>query len=558
MVHTWYHIAEAEYFVSTPSLRKHRKLFAGTIFIIAALWAVVLAPMMVGAVIGGIIPMPFIRNMLMSVFPGVMRAAMMFLWVMLLLYPLSNALQEVKIGQWEIMLSHAVRTRDILIGTYLGKIPLYGLLVLAFAPVFITPFMLAFQVTLFGQVLVYIVIALMVLSTVWLSNFITAVVQARLGQSSRGNDIAKALAILIAVIVIIPMYGLMYYLPTLSQLLGMNVFLLMPFAWTADLISWITISSNGIGLSESQIAAFSSVLQINALASALLIGAFGLVCVLAGLASADRIFTISAGVRTEKITTVGRDNLLLRGIRRVSKGAFGELVTVSLKSFGRKAENLSKVFYGIVLATIMPIMVQQVDPGTFDFFSIALMVGMMIGILGVFPFAGTGFLESKDQLWMIQSAPRGASHFMRARLVSGLLIAVPLALVPTTLVAFMFGMTALEFLLLIVSSCLIVWGAVMVSMGITARNPNYEDTKSPGYQVVIMGSMMITVFSVMAPILLDLFSFLAGFSIFDFLENAFGTIGLRLFMILSGPVCVLLVGALMMNLGVRSLSRPEQ
>jgi magnesium-transporting ATPase (P-type) len=262
-------------------------------------------------------------------------------------------------------------------------------------------------------------------------------------------------------------------------------------------------------------------------------------------------------VRTEKITTVGRENLLLRGIRKVSKGPFGELITVSLKSFGRKAENLSKVFYGIVLATILPIMVQQVDPGTFDFSSIALMLGMMIGILGVFPFAGTGFLESKDQLWMIQSAPKGASHFMRARLVSGLLIAVPLALVPTTLVAFMFGMTAFEFLLLLVSSCLIVWGAVMVSMGMTARNPNYEDTKSPGYQTIIMGAMMLTVFSVMAPILLDLFSFLAGFSVFDFLESAFGTTGLRLFMIFSGPVCVLLVGALMMNLGVRSLSRPE-
>jgi hypothetical protein len=455
------------------------------------------------------------------------------------------------------MLSHNVKTRDILIGTYLGKIPLYGLLVLAFAPMLIAPFMLAFEVTLFGQLLVYTVIALMVLSTIWLSNFITAIIQARLGQSPRGNDIAKALGILVAVIVIIPMYGLIYYLPFLSQLLGMNIFLLMPFAWTADLVSWITLGSNGIGLTESQIAGFSSVLQIDALTSAFLIGAFGLAFVAAGLLSADRIFTISAGVRTEKITTVGRENLLLRGIRKVSKGTFGELVTVSLKSFGRKAENLSKVFYGIVLATIMPIMVQQIDPGTFDFSSIALMLGMMIGILGVFPFAGTGFLESKDQLWMIQSAPKGASHFMRARLVSGLLIAVPLALVPTTLVAFMFGMTVLEFLLLLVSSCLIVWGAVMVSMGMTARNPNYEDTKSPGYQVMIMGSMMITIFSVMAPILLDLFSFLAGFSIFDFLESAFGTIGLRLFMILSGPVCVLLVGALMMNLGTRSLSRPE-
>ena len=557
MVHTWYHIAKAEYFVSTSGLRKHRKLFVGAVITLAVLWAVVVAPMIVGVFIGGIFPMSLVRDLLMWVFPGLMRGAMMYLWAMLLLYPLSSALQEVKIGQWEIMLSHKVKTRDILIGTFLGKIPQYGILVLVFAPVLITPFMLAFGVTVLGQILVYAVIASMVLSTVWLSNFITSMVQARLGQSPRGTDIAKALAILVAVIVIIPMYGLMYYLPALSQILGMNAFLLMPFAWTADLISWITIGFNGIGLTQSQIAAFSSVLQIDALTSVLLIGAFGLTFVFVGLMASDRIFTIGAGVRTEKITTVGRENALLRAVRRVNGGQFGELIVVSLKSFGRKAENLSKVFYGIILATIMPIMVQHVNPEDFDFFSVALMVGMMIGILGVFPFAGTGFLESKDQLWMIQSAPRGASRFMRARLVSGLIIAVPLAIVPTVLVAFMSVFTVPEFLTLLVLASLVVWGAVMVSMGITAQRPNYEDTKSAGYQSVIILSMMITVFSVMAPLFLDLFSFLAGFSAFDFIEGAFGSIGLGLFMVFSGPLCLLLVGVLMMKLGTRSLSRPQ-
>ena len=557
MIHTWYHIAKAEYFVLTASMRKHRPIYVGAVFALAILWAIVVAPIVVGLIIGGIIPMSTVRDLLMFIFPGLMRGAMMYLWAMLLLYPLSNALQEVKIGQWEIMLSHKVKTRDILIGTFLGKIPLYGLLVLFFAPVLITPFMWAFDVAPLGQVLVYATIAILVLSTVWLSNFITAIIQARLGDSPRGNDIAKAVGILVAVIVIIPMYGLMYYMPTLSQILGMNAFLLMPFAWTADLISWTTISFNGIGLTESQIASFSSVLQIDALTSALLIGVSGLVFVVLGLATADRIFTISAGMRTEKTTTVGRENILLRSVRRANSGPSGELIAVSLKSFGRKAENLSKVFYGVVLATILPIMMQQVNPGEFDFFSISLAMSMMISILGVFPFAGTGFLESKDQLWMIQSAPKGASHFMRARLISGLIIAVPLALVPTTIVVFMSAMTATEFLILLTSACLVVWGAVMVSMGITARNPNYEDTKSAGYQLLIVSSMMIAIFSVMAPLLLDLFAFLAGFPLFDILEATLGATGLGLFMLFTGPLCLVLIGALMMNLGVRSLSRSE-
>ena len=97
---------------------------------------------------------------------------------------------------------------------------------------------------------------------------------------------------------------------------------------------------------------------------------------------------------------------------------------------------------------------------------------------------------------------------MRTRLVSGLIIVVPLAIIPTTLVVLMSAMTVPEFLIFLVSACLIACGSVMVSMGITARNPNYEDIKSAGYQSVVFLSMMITVFSVMAPMSLDLFGFL--------------------------------------------------
>ncbi|RDE13244.1 MAG: hypothetical protein C4K47_06375, partial [Candidatus Thorarchaeota archaeon] len=108
VIHTWYHIAKAEYFVLTASMRKHRPIYVGAVFALAILWAIVVAPIVVGLIIGGIIPMSTVRDLLMFIFPGLMRGAMMYLWAMLLLYPLSNALQEVKIGQWEIMLSHKV------------------------------------------------------------------------------------------------------------------------------------------------------------------------------------------------------------------------------------------------------------------------------------------------------------------------------------------------------------------------------------------------------------------------------------------------------------------
>jgi hypothetical protein len=497
----------------------------------------------------------------MVMFPGLMRTIMLFLWALLLLFPLSYSLQEIKIGQWEIFLSNNVKTRDILTGTFVGKIPMYGLIVMVFAPLLISPFMLAFQVSLVGQALVYTVIAMMVMSTIWLANFITAIVQARLGDSSRGNDIAKALSVVIALIVIVPMYGLMFLLPQLSDVLGINAFLVMPFTWSADLVSWIAITFNGIGLTGSQIMGFGSILQLDMLTSALLMAAFGLAFVPIAITAADRVFTISAGSRTETVTTVGRENIFIRGVRRVAKGPFGALTVVSLKDFGRKAQNISKIFYGIVLAIILPVLMQQMsfmDGEVFEIEMLLPMITIMIGVVGVFPFAGTGFLESKDQLWIIRSAPKGASRFMRARIATGFMMAIPLSLVPTLAMTFMFNLVPLMALQIFVTAFVVVCGSVMVSMGITAQNPNYEDTKSSAHQTVLISSMMLTQFTLIAPLFATIFLDIGlGFNLFRAMESIFGLSGFIVVEMLLGPALLLLVGGLMLVLGTRSLGKVE-
>jgi len=561
MTRKWYHIAKAEFFVLTAGMKKHRYLMAGIMYALAIVWATYLAPTIIMGFIQLIMPMDAIRTLLMMLFPGLMRTVMLFLWALLLFVPLSQSLQEIKIGQWEIFLSNNVKTRDILTGTFVGKIPMYGLIVIIFAPLLISPFMLAFEVSLLGQALVYAVIAMMVISTIWLSNFITAVIQARLGESSRGNDIAKALSMVVALIVIIPMYGLMLFMPQLSELLGMNAFLVMPFTWPADLVSWVAITFNGIGLTGSQILAFGAILQLDMLTSALLMAAFGLAFVPIAIVAADRVFTISAGVRTETVTTVGRENIFLRGIRSVAKGSFGALTIVSLKDFGRKAQNLSKIFYGVVLAIILPLLIQQMtimEGEVFEATEILPMISIMIGVVGVFPFAGAGFLESKDQLWIIRSAPKGASRFMRARILTGFMMAIPLSLAPTLVMAFMFNLAPLLSLQIFVTSFIVVCGAVMVAMGVTAQNPNYEDTKSSAHQTVLVTSMMLTQFTLIGPLFAAIFLDMGlGFNLFGFMENVFGIDGFMAVEMLLGPAILLLVGGLMLYLGIRSLGKVE-
>ena len=558
MVRTWLAIAKAEFQVLSSSMRRNRKLYVGILYALALVWAVVLTPMIYNAVLTAIFPMHVLRPMLMVIFPGLMRTLGLFLWLVLLLFPLSMALQEIKIGQWEIFLSNNVRTRDIMAGTFLGKIGLYGLIIVFIAPLLISPFMLAFEVSVIGQLLVYGGVAMLAMGTIWLSNFITSLVQARLGDSSRGNDIAKALAMILAIVVIIPMYGLMFFLPTLSEMMGMNAFLILPSTWFSDLISWIAITFNGIGMTGSQILGFSAVLELDMLVTSVLVIGFVLGTVGLALGAADRVFTIEAGFRTEVVTTVGDDNVLYRSIRRISSGPFGSLMVTSFKDFLRKAQNLSKIGYGIVLAVLMPVIMLSMDIEYFQFSELFMMLIITMSLIGSFPFAGAAFLESKDQLWIIQGAPSGGSRFVKSRIASQAMICIPLAAIPSVIIYFLIEMTIIEFVLLLGLGYVAVIGGMLMATGVTARNPNYEDTKSPAYQANVMTSVLLAEFSIMGVMFADIFlTIITGIDFFEVIENIFGPGNLMVGVSVLGLIVQWTIAGVLVWSGMKYLSKPE-
>ena len=558
MARQWLAIAKAEFQVLSASMRSHRIIYVTALTAIAFFWALVIAPIVIGSIISAIIPMGTLRPLLQLIFPGMMRTIVLFLWILLLLFPLSYALQEIKIGQWEIFLSNNVSTRNIMTGTFLGKIPLFGLIVVFLSPILITPLVLAFEVNIFGQFLLYGVITLLALGTIWLSNFVTSVIQARLGDSSRGNDIAKALSMVVAIIVVLPMYGLMFYLPTISELMGMNAFLVLPSTWFADTLSWLAITFNGVGLSATQIAIFDSTLQMNLLTSFLLMGGFVVLTIILALGAADRVFTIDAGTRTQIVTTVRHENFVLRGIRRISPGPFGTLMVSNFKDFMRKAQNLSKIFYGVVLACILPVMLSTIDAEYIQVREMVFMIVAMLSLVGSFPFAGAGFLESKDQLWIIQGAPNGASKFVKSRIVTQAMIGVPLIFIPTTLMYFLFNMTFFEFLALVGLGYMAIFGGMLISTGVTAGNPNYEDTKSPAHQANLMTSVMLAEFSIIGVLFADMFLTIAlNIDLFGFIANIFGSAYIMYGMSLIGVMVQWVIGFALVWIGIKKLSRPD-
>ncbi|MDH4215230.1 MAG: hypothetical protein OEV85_15050, partial [Candidatus Thorarchaeota archaeon] len=346
----WFAIAKAEFLVQTSRLRRWRKVASILILGFGIVWALWIVPTIMSGILASL--GPGVEMLLQGTFPSLMRSVMLFLWILVLIYPISYALQEIRIGQWEIMLSNNVSTRSMMFGFFLGKVPSYGLFVLFIAPIMLTPFAIALNVSLVGQAIMYLTVFFVALSTLFLSTLITTAIQAKLGESSRGNDIAKALAMVVAIAVLVPMYGLMYFADALSSLLGMDIFLLFPFTWGADIISWAIIFFNGLGISAG---AFLAILKLDAFTELLILSVFTGFIVLLAFRAADRIFNFGAGPRTEKIVTIIGENVILRKIRNLLPGPFGVMVVTSIKEFSRKMQNVSRLVYGMVLAVILPV-----------------------------------------------------------------------------------------------------------------------------------------------------------------------------------------------------------
>lgn len=547
MAKNWLVIAKTEFLVATSRFHSRRKAVSLMIIAFALIWALLIAPAIMSSFVN--LFAAEIQLILAVAFPGLMRSVMLLLWVLVLIYPISFALQEIRIGQWEIMLSNNVSTRDMLFGMFLGKLPSYGLLVLFLAPVLISPFAIVYQVSIIGQALMYGVLYITAIATLWFSNVISTAIQAKLGESSRGNDIAKALSMVVAAIIIIPMYGIMYFAGPLAEIMGMDVFLILPSTWGADLITWTAIYFNGIGLSQSTILAFENILHFGPALDFLLIAAFSIALTAIGFSTADRLFTIEAGARTEVVTTVGRDNLFLRGIRSLVSGSFGVLVTTSLKDFGRKAQNLSRLGYGIFLSILLPVIMNfsglgdTVGDPLFVPMMATLMTGMMLGMLGGIAFGGIGFLDSKDQLWILKGAPNGASKFVRARVVSHILFAIPIALISTTSVTVILGLDIIVFLAMLVYVYSVLCGAILIATGVTANNPAYEDVKSSAFMINTGLTIVIIMLSTMFTMIWGILIMISE-----------GNIPLGL---LVNIVPLLLVGSIVVFIGSKRLSMPD-
>ncbi|MFW9918657.1 MAG: hypothetical protein ACFFED_03600 [Candidatus Thorarchaeota archaeon] len=546
MPKAWATIAKAEFRVATSRFRNRRLQVMLSLILIGLVWAFFVAP----AIMQGFLDLfsEQVQLVLQAAYPGLMRSVILILWMMVLIYPITYSLQEVKIGQWEIMLSNNVSTRDMLFGMFMAKIPQYGILVIFMAPLLVSPFIIFYEVSILGQVFTYLIIGIFVIATLLLSTVISTAIQARLGTSARGNDIAKGMGLIIVLVFLVPLYGLIYFAESFAELLGLNVFLILPSTWAADLITWITIYNNGVNLPSAVIAVFEEILGLGIEIDLALVGLFALIVLVLGFITPDRIFSLEAGARTETITTVGKENLFLRILRRVVPGPQGVIIVLMMKDFGRKAQNTSKVVYATLLSIIVPLMISYSGLGSFQdsVYLVVFMtffISMFLGLIGGVTFGGIGFLESKDHLWVIKSVPRGTSKFLMARIIDSFLFAIPMTLIPVLILSVVFLLAPLNAIIMLVHAYLVLCCTIFVSIGITCMNPAYEDTKSSAFHINTIATIVVSMIGILV-------GFLYEFNSEIFLDNVIlGSI--------AAILPILFIGSTFLFIGKTRLSTME-
>ena len=211
------------------------------------------------------------------------------------------------------------------------------------------------------------------------------------------------------------------------------------------------------------------------------------------------------------MVTNHKENVVLRGVRRVARNSFGVLVVTGLKDFGRKAQNLSRLVLFMLLAAIVPVFI-YFRGGELELTSVNVMMSLMLGFLGAQVFGGTGFLESKDQLWTIQAASQGVKRYMKARAAQSTLLIVPIALLPAIVWTVLLELVPTQIFFLVSTSFTSCVGGALVGMGITANNPTYEDTKSGAYRTNNFRAMGLVAVSFMWYFIVDMILSMLGFS----------------------------------------------
>jgi len=395
----------------TSSIRKMRPYFLYLVAGLLAVYVLFIAPSVVNLFMDD-----FSLLIISAAAVPMVQIILFVFFFYMMLVPISDTLREARTEQLEIFLSAPVKPSDVLLGGFLGRIPIYAIAITVITGTF-TAILNPLGLDAVQKIIIIVVFVLTLLSAFWIGTVVAAILRTKLGRTVRGKDAGRALSIFIALPGIAVIYAIIgggltdaLLNPTTSGTVRaiLNV---LPSSWGAEI--FVAFASNPSNISA---VAFETLTRFGGLI------AFFIAVLWLGAKAANRAYSLESTTFTA--SKANPDGFFYKTIRHLGGGGSSGIVLATIfKDYSRKLENLSWLVYAVGLVAMITIFLSDPFSGPRGplFFASLLAMPMLAGLT-----VGT-VSRGKATLFLYKASPNGVSRFVKARLLQSWLVAVPIA-----------------------------------------------------------------------------------------------------------------------------------
>ncbi|MFX1275265.1 MAG: hypothetical protein ACFFBP_16385 [Promethearchaeota archaeon] len=396
----WIPIAKNEIRIRTSALRNYRKMFFLGLYGFLTIWAFILAPLLFDAFMPQLASIEEISSIFLPMIGVIIEFLMMMFFLILLMYPMNIVYRKTEIGFKETLLASPTTAGDIFMGEFMGKMPIYLIAVLIFAPIVVGLVNPIISLTFIQQVIIYTCIFGLVFLGNLMGTIMASWIEHRISKSEKARDMGKALIMVLTIVMIIIMYSLMFFFQFLFENPGLRNWLnLYPSLWFSNIIQF-TIEPS---LIETYV--------LDIWTSSLLAVIVPLVILYIAYKKASSFYSLEGSVEKES-AIIKEENLFYRFMRIVSGRKWGGLIVTQYKQLLRKKENIARMAFSIGLVGFMGwFMGSTMD----DIFGLTLGTTLLTTLGGAVFSIMVGhliFIDSKDLVWVYKRSPRGINSLV--------------------------------------------------------------------------------------------------------------------------------------------------
>jgi len=458
--HKWLVIARNEYRTRINRIRKIRPYFPYLVIGLLAVYVAFVAPAFVNLFVDDLLAF-----FLSKVAVAMVQIILFMFFFYLIILPITYTLQGMQAGQVEIFLAAPVKPSDVLLGEFMGVVPFYAIAIAVIAGSF-TAILHPLELDVVQIAIIVIIFVVISLCALWIGTVIAALIRTKFAQTARGRDIGRALSLVLALPMIAIMYaviggGLLDALadPGTSGMVRM-ILNLLPSSWGAEVIV-------GFATNPSNIAAFG----FETLAYFGGLVAFFVAALWLGAKAANRAYSIEPTTFTA--SRAKPDGIFYKTIRYLGGGgSFSTLLVSVFKDYGRRLENLSRIAYIVGLIAMVNIFFGAGREGPED----VIVMGLFLFPFLAFMVVGHVVAGGKEGFFIFKKTPSGVGRLIKARLLQGWLVAVPIGAAITAVSMILIPQTTFVSLLTYIGFIVLLIAAnVALALGLSLLNPVFSE-----------------------------------------------------------------------------------